>query len=106
MVGHLIAVCTVVGENILELFLAVRTVVGTNILEVFLAVRTMVGENILEVFLAVTGSGAEATGASVEATGVGRTREPAGSDIDLVRTETTKEKSRRIVGFVWYVLFD
>ena len=33
--------------------LAVRTVVGGNILEVFLAVRTMVGENILEICLAV-----------------------------------------------------
>ena len=37
-----------------------------------------------------TGSSAEATGSSVEATGVGRTMEPAGSDVDLVRTETKK----------------
>ena len=39
----------------------------------------------------VTGSSAEATGSSVEATGVGRTMEPAGSDVDLVRTETQKK---------------
>ena len=42
----------------------------------------------------VTGSGAEATGSSGEATGVGRTMEPACPDVDLVRTETTKNKSR------------
>ena len=48
-VVFLLAVCTVVGANILEVFLGVRTVVGENILEGFLAVRTMVGVNILGV---------------------------------------------------------
>ena len=33
MVGHFLAACTVVGENILEVFLAVCMVVGANILE-------------------------------------------------------------------------
>ena len=44
MVGHLIAVRTVVGENILEAFLAVHTVVGENILEV-LAVNRVSGQS-------------------------------------------------------------
>ena len=35
-------------------------------------------------------------GCSVEGTWVGRTREPAGPDVDLVRTETTKIKSLRV----------
>ena len=34
-------------------------------------------------------------GCSVEGTWVGRTREPAGPDVDLVRTETKKIKSLR-----------
>ena len=34
-------------------------------------------------------------GCSVEGTWVGRTREPAGPDVDLVQTETKKIKSLR-----------
>ena len=43
-------------------------------------------------------------GCSVEGTWVGRTREAAGPDFDLVRTETKKVKSLRDLIFVcWYV---
>ena len=45
----------------------------------------------------VTASGAEATGSSAEATGSVRTMEPAGSDVDLVRTETSKKFASRIL---------
>ena len=51
MAFHFLAVRTVVGETILQIFLAVRTVVGENMLEVFLAVRAVVGEAFLEVFV-------------------------------------------------------
>ena len=37
VVGHFLAVRTVIGENILEVILAVHTVVGGNILEVFVS---------------------------------------------------------------------
>ena len=39
-------------------------------------------------------------GCSVEGTRVGRTREPAGPDVDLVRTETKKIKSLRDLIFL------
>ena len=45
-----VAVPTVVGGNILGVFLAVTRVVGENILGVFLAVPRVVGENMLGVF--------------------------------------------------------
>ena len=80
MVGHLIAVRMVVGENILEVFLAVRSVVGGNILEVFFTVRTVVGANILEGFgiLGATGRRCSAEGTdAAPRTRDGRTMEPA-----------------------------
>ena len=48
----------------------------------------------------VAGSGVKATGSSAEATGSVRTMEPAGSDVDLVRTETKQIASQFFVFFL------
>ena len=63
----------------------------------------MVGHIFLEFFEYLTSQDAEVTGSGAEATGVGRTMEPAGSDVDLVRTEITKKQASRFV--FWLLVF-